>query len=315
MTALVTVILTVLTVLTPASGPPFDVPPAALAASLSCHGTLSAGTVGPVLLIPGTTLEPKANFDWNYEPALAAAGIGYCAVTLPDHGMSDIQTAAEYVVYALRTMRAQAGRAVDVVGYSQGGMISRWTLKYWPDTRADVSDVIGIDPSNHGTLDAVPLCAPVCAASIWQQRVGSAFLTALNAGQETYPGIDYTVVYSLEDEVVFPNFGPAALSTLHTGPGAIANIAVQQICPLDLADHVTMGTTDPVGYAVVMDALTHAGPASASRVSRSVCLRQLMPAVNPFTLAANELRVGAEAASSLATAPILAHEPALKPYA
>ena len=298
-----------------AAGPPLDVPPAQLAASLLCHGNLATSAVGPVLLIPGTTVNPDVNFDWNYEPAFTDAGIAWCAVTLPNHGMSDIQIGAEYIVSALRTMSAAAGHAVDVVGYSQGGMISRWALKYWPDTRADVTDVVGIDPSNHGTLDADALCLVACAASIWQQQDHSHFLAALNAGQETYAGIDYTQVYSLEDEVVVPNFGPAASSALHTGPGNISNIAVQSICPLDVADHITMGTTDPVGFAVVMDALTHPGPAVASRISRSVCSTLLMPAINPLTLLPNELRLATQVATSLATAPLLLHEPALQPYA
>ena len=268
-----------------------------------------------MLLIPGTTLNPDVNFDWNYELAFDSANIAYCAVTLPNHGMSDIQVGAEYIVAALRHMRAAAGHPVDIVGYSQGGMIGRWALKFWPDTRTDVKDVIGIDPSNIGSLDANGLCLLSCAASIWQQRVGSNFLTALNAGGQTWAGIDYTVVYSLEDEVVFPNFGPAALSRLSTGAGTISNIAVQSICPLDISEHLTMGTTDPVAFAVVMDALTHAGPASPARISRSVCDELIMPAVHLNTLLQNELRLGAQVATSLATAPLLQHEPPLKAYA
>ena len=116
--------------------------------------------------------------------------------------------------------------------------------------------VIGLDPSNHGTLTAVPVCAVARAPAFWQQRTGSAFLAVLNAGQETYPGISYTQIYT--DEVVTPNVPPpAARSELHTGPGDISNIAVQQVRPGHIADHLSMGSTDPVGYVLVVAALTH----------------------------------------------------------
>jgi hypothetical protein len=208
-------------------------------------GALAAPSTGPVLLVPGTTLDPETNFDWNYEPALRARHRPYCTVALPGDAMGDIQVAAEYVVSALRTMHERADRRIQVVGFSQGGMVPRWALKYWPDTRELVRSVIGLDPSNHGSLDADAVCALACAPAFWQQRPDSRFTTALNAGPETYPGISYTQIYSYSDEVVVPNLPPAASSELHTGGGDIANIAVQQVCPGHVAEHLMMGSTDP----------------------------------------------------------------------
>jgi pimeloyl-ACP methyl ester carboxylesterase len=293
-----------------ADGPPLDVPQSTLDQSLACSGNLAGGRE-PVLLVAGTTLTPDVNYDWNYEPALTARGVPWCAVTLPDHEMGDIQIAAEYVVSALRTMHARSGGKVEYVGYSQGGMVGRWALKYWPDTRAMVDDYVGIDPSNHGTLDANVLCTLGCAPSIWQQTTGSRFLTALNAGAETFAGIDYTVAFSNTDEVVFPNFGPKASSSL----AGARNIAAQSICPLDLSEHIAMGTYDSVAWSVVLDAITHPGAADPNRISRATCLRPLMPGVNPVTFALNEARVGATAAEQLATYPHTSREPPLKPYA
>jgi pimeloyl-ACP methyl ester carboxylesterase len=297
------------------SGPRLRVDATALNESLACHGDLAGGSGAPVLLIPGTTLEPRTNFDWNYQPALRQLGRSYCAVTLPGHAMGDIQIAAEYVVHALRAMSDRAGRRIDVVGFSQGGMIGRWALKFWPDTRDDVDDLVGIDPSNHGTLDAYPVCVPGCAPAFWQQQTGSHFLAALNAGQETYPGISYTQMYTLTDEVVVPNFPPAPSSELHSGPGRIRNVAVQQICPVHVADHLSMGSIDAVGYALVRDAITHEGPADPARVDRSVCAQPLMPGVNPLTLPINEARYNAEVATTLATYPHVPAEPPLAAYA
>ncbi|MFP5021162.1 esterase/lipase family protein [Pseudonocardia phyllosphaerae] len=297
-----------------ATGPELTAP--GLADSLSCHGDLADRSTGdPVLLVPGTLLNPDVNFDWNYARAFAGQGRGYCTVQLPRHATGDIQTAAEYVVNAIRTMHDRSGGKVSVVGFSQGGMVPRWALKYWPDTRGMVRDMIGIDPSNHGTLDAYPACGPGCVPAFWQQQSGSRFLGALNDGPETFAGIDYTVVYTLTDEVVVPNLPPAPSSELRGGQGRVANVAVQSICPVHGADHLSMGTTDPVGYAVVADALDHDGPAQAGRVDRGVCLQDVMPAVDRTQLPANSARLTAQLASSIATEPRAPAEPPLREYA
>lgn len=297
------------------SGPPLPESKARLAASLTCRGDFASSSSTPVLLVPGTTLTPDVNFSWNYEKVFTAAGRPWCAVTLPNHAMSDIQTAGEYVVNAIRTEHAKAGRKISVVGFSQGGMVPRWALKYWPDTRSDIDDMIGIDPSNHGTLDADAVCAPGCAPSIWQQRDTSNFLAALNRGAETYAGISYTQMYTATDEVVVPNVDPRASSALHTGGGDIANIEVQSICPVHLADHLSMGTFDPVAYALVTDALGHSGPARASRVPASVCTEREMPGVSDADVAANFPKVITTAGYELLTYPHTSAEPPLKPYA
>src|SRR3954467_6109727 len=106
MRPLVLALLALLAIAPPAAraddtGPPLSVPAADLAKALDCPKSLAGVTRAPVLLIPGPTPERKANFDWNYEPALDAAHIPWCAVTLPRYGMGDIQLAAEYVVAAL----------------------------------------------------------------------------------------------------------------------------------------------------------------------------------------------------------------------
>jgi hypothetical protein len=194
-------------------------------------------------------------------------------------------------------------------------MIGRWALKYWPETRAMIDDYVALDPSNHGTLDAYPVCAAGCAPSIWQQQTGSRFLRALNTGPETFAGIDYTVAYSRTDEVVTPNLDAHGSSALRGGDGAIANVAVQEICPLDLSEHLAMGTYDPVGYALFSDALTHPGPASKARISRSVCARLFLPGVQSSTFATNFANVGLTAGQQILTYPHVSREPAVAPYA
>jgi pimeloyl-ACP methyl ester carboxylesterase len=144
-------------------GPPLSVPKDKLAAALDCTGGLGRASRAPVLLVAGTTLNPEVEFSWNWEPALSQLGWPYCTVALPNDGMSDIQIAGEYVVYAIRRMHARSERRVDVIGHSQGGMVPRWALRFWPRTRRTVGDLVGLSASNHGTVDAIPGCVAGCA--------------------------------------------------------------------------------------------------------------------------------------------------------
>ncbi len=298
------------------SGPAFDVPQSTLDAALSCGPGTSDASRPVTLFIAGTTLTPQENYSWNYFRAFSAAGRPYCSVELPNHAMSDIQVSAEYVVDAIRAVRARSGRKVAIVGFSQGGMVARWALKYWPDTRSKVGDYVGIDPSNHGTLDAYPVCAAAgCAPAFWQQQSFSHFTTALNDGPETFAGIDYTTVYTPTDEVVVPNLPPAPSSALTTGDGARANISTFDVCPGHVADHLSMGSSDALAYAVVIDALDHDGPASAARIDRGVCLQPLQPGVDPATFPAHFAAYAAGAGFQVATYPHVPAEPPLKPYA
>ena len=296
-------------------GPPLDVSQGKLDASLQCTGNLAGTSTEPVLLVPGTTVNPRSDFGWNWEPALNHLGIPWCSVDLPGNSMADIQAAGEYVVNAIRTMYARAGRRIAIVGHSQGGMVPRWALRWWPDTRSMVEDDIGLAPSNHGTVDADTIClVGGCAPAIWQQRDNANFIKALNSYQETFPGISYTAVYTHTDEVVFPNLNSNGSSSLHGGGGAITNVAVQDLCPLDLNEHLGIGTYDPVAYALAIDAIEHPGPADPSRISPSVCTQLLMPGVNPLTFPTDYASAGAVVATTLATYPHVPAEPPLACY-
>jgi triacylglycerol esterase/lipase EstA (alpha/beta hydrolase family) len=300
-------------------GPPLEVARAKLRAALRCTPSVSTNVREPILLVPGTTLTPEENFSWNYDRALNALGLPYCTIELPGKAMEDIQVAGEYVVYALRIMSRFEGHAkarkVQIIGYSQGGMVPRWALRFWPDTRKLVDDDVGLDASNHGTITAESSCQKEgCAPAIWQQRNTSAFIAALNSYQETFPGISYTEIYTQEDEIVVPNTNEEGSSSVHSGGGQIANIAVQEVCPGHKADHLAMGSYDPVGYALALDAVTHAGPAEKARIAVTVCAQAYQPGVNPETFATDDAKYNQEIFETFATYPHVASEPPLKCY-
>jgi triacylglycerol esterase/lipase EstA (alpha/beta hydrolase family) len=295
-------------------GPRLSVPASRLRAALSCTPGIAGDARNPILLIPGTDLDPGPNYSWNYERAFSALHWPYCAVTLPYHETGDIQIAGEYLVYALRTIARTAARRVDVLGYSQGGMLPRWALRFWPDTRRLVHDLVSIDPSNHGTLDADAICHGLCSAAEWQQASTSHFIAALNSYAETFAGIDYTVIFSHTDEVVVPNLNASGSSALHTGAGKIENVAVQQICPADVSEHLAMGTYDPVAYALAVDALTHEDVADPARIPPTVCAQLFQPGVDPSTFITDYAAYGSAIGLAQAGAPQVGAEPPLDGY-
>jgi pimeloyl-ACP methyl ester carboxylesterase len=295
-------------------GPALSVPSDELKAALACHGKVRRAGRNVVLLVPGTNLDPEANFSWNYARALAAEHRPFCTVELPDHALGDVQIAGEYVVHAVRRIARRSGRKVDVIGYSQGGMVPRWALRFWPDTRKLVGDLVGLAPSNHGTVVATAACQQSCPPAHWQQRSNARFIEALNSGAETFRGIDYTVIYTRFDQIVVPNLDSSGSSSLHTGKGRITNVAVQDVCPTDTSDHLAMGSYSAVAYALAIDALEHRGPADPSRISPTICAEPLQPGVAPASFATDYLGLLATIGESSTNGPRVDAEPPLADY-
>jgi hypothetical protein len=300
-------------------GPALRVPKADLRAAMECGGNPRRGP-HPVFLNPATSVTPDENYSWNWENVFADQGRYWCTMEMPFHTFGDIQTAAEYIVFAIRTMYRRTDRKITILGHSQGGMSGRWALRFWPDLRTKVAEVIGMAPSNHGTkvLQQCITGLTRCVPAVWQQGHQAAFVKALNSRAETFRGISYTNIYTGLDEVV----RPPTSSGLTTGKGRISNIQVQELCPLDPYEHVLMGTVSPAVYGLVMDALRHRGPAKVSRVDRAICLTLVMPGVDPTDLKDNAAPIlalptlisTALPSVSLAGAPLLPREPRLRCY-
>jgi triacylglycerol esterase/lipase EstA (alpha/beta hydrolase family) len=215
---------------------------------------------------------------------LPSAGFDVCMVALPDFGRADIQIQTEYVVHAIKVMAERADRKVDVVAYSTAALGGRAAIKWWPEVRAVVDDVVLIAGVNHGTVHMHWQCAMPCIPSFWQLKPDSRFLTALNAGDETPGDISYTSVYSRTDLAVQPQLPGNATSEL----AGASNVAVQDLCAIRVVDH-PQTVSDAAVYAVVIDALTHPGPADPARIDRSVCLQVAAPGIDVGQSLAYEL--------------------------
>jgi triacylglycerol esterase/lipase EstA (alpha/beta hydrolase family) len=226
----------------------------------------SAAHPDPVVLVHGTFANSTDNW-LVLAPYLEARG--YCVFSLDYgqlpgvplvHGLGPIDKSAVQLQTYVDTVLAATGAAkVDLVGHSQGGMMPRYYLKFLGGA-AKVDTFVGIAPDNHGTtLDGLTKLLPyfpgaedvISAATpaLADQIAGSAFLTKLNAGGDTVPGVHYTVIATRYDEVVTP------YSSQFLSGSDVHNVLIQNLCSLDLSEHALLGLTDRIAFHEVANAL------------------------------------------------------------
>jgi hypothetical protein len=266
-----------------AAEPRLTVAKAKLDAALKCTAGVNDAQRTPIMLVTGT----GASGDEAYaigKPAFDHYGAPVCWVNFPDKTTADVQVSVQYLVAGLRTMSRRAGRPVAVFGISQGGLLPRIALTYWPSLRAKVSDVIAAAGTQHGTaaagFDACRVKKLSCTPASFQQAAGSNFLKALNNGQrdETPGPTSWTTVRSSTDGTVQPTTGAHPTSAL-TGA---TNVLIQSQCPGRTVTHI--GTAlDSVTFALIDDAITHAGPAKVSRLPVDVCDHLYAPGLDDTT--------------------------------
>lgn len=226
----------------------------------------SAAHPDPVVLVHGTFANGTDNW-LALAPYLEARG--YCVFSLDYgqlpgvplvYGLGPIdQSAVQLQAYVDKVLAATGATKVDLVGHSQGGMMPRYYLKFLGGA-AKVDTFVGIAPDNHGTtLDGLTELLPyfpgaedVIAASapaLADQIAGSAFLTKLNAGGDTVPGVHYTVIATRYDEVVTP------YSSQFLSGSDVHNVLIQNLCSVDLSEHALLGLTDRIAFHEVANAL------------------------------------------------------------
>jgi hypothetical protein len=278
-----------------------------LKASVACPASFVNREHNPVLLVHGTASTPEENWGWNYARVLPSLGYDVCTVRLPNRALDDIQRSAEYVVYAIRRVSALSHVKIDVIGHSQGGMLPRWALKFWPGLRRLVDDFVALAPPNHGATGADVLCPTTCAPAAQQQKTTSNFMRALNTGSPRI-GVDYTIVYSLTDELVQP-----ALGTPTAVVEGASNILIQDLCPGRPVHHAGL-VHDAVAFHLLMDALRYRGPADAARFDPAGCAETSFPGVSAVDVVAGNVLLYGNAYPAFGTYPA-SEEPPLRPYA
>ena len=213
----------------------------------------------PVVLVHGTWENRYNNFA-QLSPALKRDG--YCVFALnygdtddnllsqPEfvQGNGDIRRSAKELAVFVDAVLAETDAAqVDIVGHSQGGMMPRQYLKF-EGGAGKVKTLVSLGATHHGTtlsgigtfvetLGLLGYTPPILGAAAEQQVVGSEFLTELNAGGDTVPGVSYVVIATRYDEVTTPYRS----TFLTAGTGAtVQNVTLQDGCAIDLSDHLSM---------------------------------------------------------------------------
>ncbi|MGB1581106.1 MAG: lipase, partial [Nevskiales bacterium] len=140
------------------------------------------------------------------------------------------------------------------------------------------------------------------------------------AGDETPGDVEYTNLYTQFDELVQP-VSPVPTAALDWGMDnpKVSNILLQDVCPLLLVDHITIGLTDATTFALTLDAILNDGPADVERAGgASLCtLPLLVPGVSlpPTFLLDMAGLLPMEVENGLLDPHLASEEPALKPYA
>ncbi|MCX4740092.1 esterase/lipase family protein [Streptomyces antibioticus] len=220
----------------------------------------------PVVLVHGTLANSVDNW-LVLAPYLKDRG--YCVFSLDYgqlpgvpffHALGPIdKSAAQLSAYVDKVLAATGAAKADLVGHSQGGMMPRYYLKFLGGA-AKVNALVGIAPNNHGTtLGGLTKLLPffpgaedllnAATPALAQQVVGSDFMTRLNAGGDTVPGVRYTVIATRYDEVVTPY-----RTQFLTGDN-VRNVLLQDLCPLDLSEHALIGLVDKIAFHEVANAL------------------------------------------------------------
>ncbi|QTD97602.1 esterase/lipase family protein [Streptomyces cyanogenus] len=235
----------------------------------------SAAHPRPVVLVHGTLGNSVDNW-LGLAPYLTSRG--YCVYSLDYgqlpgvpffHGLGPIDKSAEQLSAFVDKVLAATGAAkADLVGHSQGGMMPRYYLKFLGGA-GKVGALVGLAPDNHGTdLDGLTNLLPyfpgaedllkATTPGLADQITGSAFLTKLNAGGDTVAGVRYTVIATRYDEVATP------WRTQYLSGTGVRNVLLQDLCALDLSEHLAIGLFDRIAFHEVANALD---PAHATETS------------------------------------------------
>ncbi|TXS46176.1 alpha/beta fold hydrolase [Streptomyces sp. uw30] len=226
----------------------------------------------PVVLVHGTF--GNRGYTWTEAaPLLRRSGYRVFRLDYGRHlhpvlfGLGDIKDSArqlgEFVDEVLRRTRA---RQVDLVGFSQGGMMPRYYLNALGGA-PKVHSFVGIAPSNHGitaeglmnlarqipgALELVEQGAVGTVVPAWPQlQHDHPFQRELADLGETAQGVRHTVIATRYDDVVTP-YTSCALA--ESEGRRVTNVVLQDLDPDDHTAHAAM-PYNPTVLKVVLEAL------------------------------------------------------------
>ncbi|MER7395307.1 alpha/beta fold hydrolase [Streptomyces sp. NPDC000151] len=212
----------------------------------------------PVVLVHGTF--GNRGYTWTKAAPLLRQN-GY-RIFRPDYGqhlnpvlfgLGDIKESAKQLgKFVDEVLQRTGAQQVDMVGFSQGGMMPRYYLSALGGA-PKVHNFVGLSPSNHGITaqglmnlarqipgakELVEQGAVQVTVPAWPQlQKDHPFQRELADLGETAEGVRYTVIATKYDDVVTP-YTSCALA--ETEGHYVKNIVLQDIAPDDHTPHASM---------------------------------------------------------------------------
>lgn len=307
--------------------------------------TFTYGKKPPVILVPGTGERGGGNFIVrcaHRDPTTSEANTSQQGNLIPlmtgrpwadivwvnpeGFQLNDAQTSAENIAYAINYISGiSQNKPVSLIGWSQGSESMQWAVKYWPSARKLVTDIVAISADYHGTKMANridPLGTVPLPPAVKQQEYDSPFIAALRSDGGDSAYVPTTTIYSgFFDEIVEPQQGAGASAFLKDARNiGVSNYQVQATCPkgspaAGFYTHESM-LVNPLTFALIEDALTHAGPGKASRLNlASVCSTAITPGLTLTDFLATEATIPFAGFQILRYPGKVVAQPAVKSYA
>lgn len=231
----------------------------AAAPLLATGAPAQAAASDPVVIVPGLFGNGPGAAQVGYaylQSSLESAGYDASVFAAPDYGTGDIHAnAARLSAFVDNVLSTTGASQVDIVAHSQGGVMARDYIKYLGGS-AKVDSLVTYGTPNYGTQVASLAtqwgggsCFMITGCA--QQSIGSSYLNALNAGDDSIGDVRYTAFATQYDSVTTPWQN----AFLDASDGNITNVSVQEQCGAwRWADHFSV-TYDPTVIDGVVDAL------------------------------------------------------------
>ncbi|MFJ8196911.1 esterase/lipase family protein [Streptomyces sp. NPDC096152] len=193
---------------------------AAIPAEASSASTFSSSS-NPILFVHGYTGDGS---NWNTMAGRFKTDgwpSSYLDQWTYDWHQSNATTAQQLASEVDKLLTATGASKVDIVSHSMGGLSSRYYLKNLGGT-SKVDAWVSLGGPNHGT-DSANTCFDT---SCTEMRIGSDFLNALNANDETPGTPRYATWWSPCDTVINPDSSVSLSGASNTKTACLSHTAL-----------------------------------------------------------------------------------------
>jgi triacylglycerol lipase len=194
---------------------------AAIAVCIAAAVPASASAQDPILFVHGYVESASlwntmiANFEKDGYPKSYLSAYSYNTSQSNKIDAEEVKTKVEAL------LKNTGATKVDIIAHSMGSLNSRYYIKNLGG-EAKVDDWVSLGGPNHGTETANACFSTSCV----EMRVGSTFLNALNATDETPGAVNYGTWWSPCDEIINPDSSVALTGATNTKTACISHTAL-----------------------------------------------------------------------------------------